>query len=207
MDILKAHFLLVEESVLPKGKTCEKGTSSVWTQVTAGGCGPALHVMSGWECFTVCLCKESHSGLATVLIPGSHPSLPESESSGTRPGQVDAFLAQTLTAPVHFCRILLQASTVLHLRAFSLTCGDSKAKRIPEVDLSWWWKRAGRQCPGLLTQPRAETDLCPCTMSRDPSETGGAARGGRLLQDLGLLGLPPQELVLPGSSLRWITCI
>ena len=31
-----------------------------------------------------------------------------------------------------------------------------------------------------------------------PSETDGAARGGRLLQHMGLLGfLPPQELVLP----------
>ncbi|KAI4565100.1 hypothetical protein MJT46_009443 [Ovis ammon polii x Ovis aries] len=63
-----------QKSVLPKGKTCEKGTSSVWF---AGDCWElpltALHVMIRGSVSQSACAKESHSGLATVLIPGSHP--------------------------------------------------------------------------------------------------------------------------------------
>lgn len=60
--------------MLPKGKTCEKGTSSVWF---TGDCWElpltVLHFMIRVSVSQSACAKESHSGLATVLIPGSHP--------------------------------------------------------------------------------------------------------------------------------------
>ena len=61
--------------MLPKGKTCGKGTVNHWSVVyrwLLGAATEGFALPDMGQCFTVCLCKRPTKCLATVLIPGSH---------------------------------------------------------------------------------------------------------------------------------------
>ena len=168
-DILKAHFLLVEEYAASR-KTCGKGTSSMWF---TGDCWElllkVLHFMI-WVSVSQSACaRESHSVLATVLIPGSHPP-----ASRIRIFRDTARSGRLIHTPRHSC-------------SCTLLQNSSAASTVLQGFLSDLWGSRGtvklsdpRSGPQLMTEEsreavpwppdpaHAETDPCPARCPRIP---------------------------------------
>lgn len=156
--------------MLPKGRLVERAQVPCGLQVTAGSCywrfgtswyGSVFHNLPVQESPTQCLPQ------FWFLGPTLQP--PESESSGTRPGQVDSFIRPDTHAPVHFCRILPQASTVLQGFLSDLWGSRGTVKLSdPRSGPQLMTEESREAVPWPPDPAHAETDPCPARCPRIP---------------------------------------
>ena len=145
--------------MLPKGKTCGKGTINTEVWFTGDSWELPLKVLHFLIWVSV-----SQSACARVPL-SAWPQCwflgpTKSESSGTRLARVDALIRPDTH---HSCTLLQNPSAsiyFLHLRAFSLTCGAAKLSD-PRSGPQLMTEESREAVPWPPDPSRAETDLCP----------------------------------------------